>query len=138
LEQRLCDEQQSIMNHFKHILQATSCHDLIEAGRPLIEDFFPRELHNFADSVCDSWQAISDLKRLPIGTDTGCVLSTRLRQLIGLPVSTGCPQKLLSAMVSLAPHSMQVERIVSHYKYNTSGRLTACPCHWTLSPIIYR
>jgi len=111
------------MNHFKHILQATSCHDLIEAGRPLIEDLFPHELQHFADSVCDSWQAISDLKHLPIGTDTGCVLSTRLRQLI--PVSKGCLKKFLSAMMSLAPHSMQVERIVSHYNnIRSSHRLS--------------
>jgi hypothetical protein len=53
--------------------------------------------------------AISDLKRLPTGADTGCVLSTRLRQLIH--VTTGCLQKLLAAMMSLAPHSMPV----SHY-----------------------
>ena len=110
---RRAEEQQSIMNHFKHILQATSCHDLIETGRPLIECLFPNELRNFVGSVCDSWHAISDLKCLPIRNDTGCVLSMRLRQLI--PVSTGCLQKLLAAMMSLAPHSMQVERIVSHY-----------------------
>ena len=34
LEERLCDEQQRVMTHFKHILEANSSHDLIAAGMP--------------------------------------------------------------------------------------------------------
>ena len=53
LEERLCDEQQRVMTHFKHILEANSSHDLIAAGMPLIEDLFPQERRAFADSVCE-------------------------------------------------------------------------------------
>jgi hypothetical protein len=38
LEERLCDKQQRVMTHFKHILEANSSHDLISAGMPLIEE----------------------------------------------------------------------------------------------------
>jgi len=87
---------------------------------------------SFTDSVCDSWEAVSSIPHLSKDGDTGCVLFTCLQQLF--PATQGCLQKLLAAMTSLALHSMQVERVVSHYNnLRTSHRLslsldTVNPC----------
>lgn len=44
-----------------------------------------------------------------------CELSTRLHQLLPVHLTTSCLQKVLAAIMSLSPHSMQVERIISHH-----------------------
>ena len=79
------------------------------------EQLFPGEQSNFADSLCESWDAISKIRYLPacVGSDIGCELSTILNQL--LPVTTDCLQKVLATTMSQSTHSMQVERKISHY-----------------------
>jgi len=113
LAERLCLEQDRMLATIKRLLQAKSCKEMIKAGTTLVEQLFPNELSKFADSVCECWDSVSNIPQLPKGSDSGCALSTRLRQL--LPVTTGCLQKVLAAIISLSPHSMQVERIISHY-----------------------
>jgi len=56
---------------------------------------------------------ISQIPFLPNGSDVGCGMSVRLRQL--LPVCSGLVQRLLAAIATLSPHSMQTERIISHH-----------------------
>ena len=113
LSERLCMEQERIIKYMKGILEAKTCQSMISAGASLVEDLYPEEMNNFADCVCECWDFIAELPSLPMNTDCGCILSTRLRQL--LPVTKGILQKILAAMMSLAPHSMQVERVISHY-----------------------
>ena len=126
LSQRLCVEQERILRSMKSLLEADSAQLMISAGSTLVDDLFPGEITEFANAVCESWDAISELPQLPADTDRGCALSTRLRQM--LPVSRGILQKLLAAMMALAPHSMQLERVISHYnKLRTADRLSMTP-----------
>jgi hypothetical protein len=104
--QRLCVEQERIITSMKGVLNAKTCEEMITAGSPLVEDLFPGELTNFANSVCEAWEWINELPHLPPEADRGCSLSTRLRQM--LPITHGVLQKTLAAIMSLAPHSMQV------------------------------
>ena len=82
------------------------------AGITLSARLFPGQDGTFADEACEQWTTISDVPYLPVEADLGCSLPVRLRQL--LPVITGVV-KVLSAVATLSPHSMQTERIVSHH-----------------------
>ena len=97
----------------KDLLASRVVGDFITAGINLSARLFPGKDGIFADEACEQWNAISDVPHLPAGADLGCSLSVRLRQL--LPVTTGLVQKVLSAIATLSPHSMQTERIVSHH-----------------------
>jgi len=52
---------------------------------------------------------------LPAGSDAGATLSNTLRKLLSATRSAKTVQKTLEAIATLSPHSMQVERMVSHH-----------------------
>src|SRR5271163_2401063 len=95
------------------LLSARQLSDFVTAGLHLIRNLFPGEDCQFTNEACEQWSIISGIPYLPEGTDVGCFLSVRLRQL--LPVCTGVVQRVLAAIATLTPHSMQTERIVSHH-----------------------
>lgn len=136
LSERLCVEQDQVMQSMRAILEAKTVSEMIDAGTPLVQDLFPGEVTSFADCICEQWDTISSLPILPESTDRGCALSTRLRQY--LRVSRGTFQKLLAAIYSLAPHSMQTERAVSHYNtvrstHRLSTNLDTVNCRLAIS-----
>eukprot|EP00795_Rhopilema_esculentum_P005545 gene5545-biopygen530 len=74
-----------------------------------------RGAHGLLETVNQAlkWDKIENVPHLPEGSDIGCKLSVRLRKL--LPLTDGTVQKVLAAIGSMSPHSMQTERIVSHH-----------------------
>lgn len=113
LAERLDPEQDSLLGNMKDLLSAQVVGDFVNAGITLSARLFPLQDGVFADEACEQWNTISAIPHLPTGSDLGCSLSVRLRQL--LPVTTGLVQKVLSAIATLSPHSMQTERIISHH-----------------------
>lgn len=113
LAERLDPEQEAVIVTMKALLSARVLQDFVSSGLILSDKLFPGEDGNFADEACEQWNTISDVPYLPAGADLGCSLSVRLRQL--LPVTTGLVQRVMSAIATLSPHSMQTERIVSHH-----------------------
>lgn len=123
LAERLDPEQDAVLVSMKALLSARTMQEFITSGILLSGKLFPGEDGTFADEVCEQWNTISDVPYLPTGADLGCSLSVRLRQL--LPVTTGLVQKVLSAIATLSPHSMQTERIVSHHNLIVDEHRTA-------------
>lgn len=95
------------------ILKAESPDQIISAGKPLICDLFENELSEFANSICEPWQAISEISQIASTTSTDSQVSHHLYKI--LPVSCGTLQKLLASILCLAPYSMQTECAVSNY-----------------------
>lgn len=123
LAERLDPEQDVVLVSMKALLSARTMQEFITSGILLSGKLFPGEDGTFADEVCEQWNTISDVPYLPTGADLGCSLSVRLRQL--LPITTGLVQKVLSAIATLSPHSMQTERIVSHHNLIVDDHRTA-------------
>jgi hypothetical protein len=121
-EQRLDDEQQGMVIDIGKLLKSNTIDTFIASGRPLVEQLFPNELGQFCDEVCERWEELSAVPHLPEGSDLGACMSARLRQMIPISHGTSCLRKLLGAIVTLSPHSMQVERIVSHYNLTADDR----------------
>lgn len=113
LAERLDPEQDTLLMNMKDLLSAQVLGDFVKAGITFSARLFPGQEGTFADEACEQWNTISDVPYLPAGADLGCSLSVRLRQL--LPLSTGLVQKVLAAIATLSPHSMQTERIISHH-----------------------
>lgn len=74
---------------------------------------------SFSNECCETWvtksrnDEIEKWLHLPNGSDNDRILSGRLRKL--LPITNGTLQKGLAIIASMFPHSMQIERIVSHH-----------------------
>lgn len=113
LAERLNCEQDRMLKAMQDMLSARYLAQFVNNGLILSAMMFPGEDGQFTDDVCEQWKVISDVPYLPVGTDLGCSLSVRLRQL--LPITTGLVQRVLAAIATLSPHSMQTERIVSHH-----------------------
>lgn len=132
LNKRLSLEQDVIVKAMTGIIRATSVQELLDEAKPLIETLFPERMAEFAEAVCESWEDINEVRHLPPGTDAGCAISTRLRQM--LPRTTGLLQTVLAAVLAITPHSMQTERCVSNYNnFRSAHRLRMQPetvnCH---------
>lgn len=113
LAERLDPEQDTLLMNMKDLLSAQGLGDFVKAGTTFSARLFPGQDGTFTDEACEQWNTISNVPYLPVGADLGCSLSVRLRQL--LPLCTGLVQKVLAAIATLSPHSMQTERIVSHH-----------------------
>jgi len=113
LNERIDNEQNAILKTMKDLLLTQNMTEFITTGLPWCVRLFPGQDGQFADEICEQWNAISDVSFLPEGSDLGCTLSVRLRKL--LRVTTGLVQKIFAAIATLSPHSMQTERIVSHH-----------------------
>jgi len=112
LSERLDVEQESAMSCMKSGA-------FIENGKVWLSHLFPEVIGTFAEEVCESWSQIQDVleNALPAGSDTGVTLSNigLLRKLLRATPSAKTVQKSSAAIATLSPHSMQVERIVSHH-----------------------
>lgn len=62
--------------------------------------------------MCDGWPKIEQIEDLNI-PDDGVKMSNKLRKLI--PATTGVLKKLVCALFIVSPHSMTVEKVISHY-----------------------
>lgn len=116
------------------------CNELYCLGKLLAENLFPNDIGTFVDDCCDCWEAIANVPQLPVGSDEGAALSSRLRKLIpiakGNPLSSlqfsfnsivftfalGTLKKMLGAFMVISPHSMQVERVLSHFNLVADDR----------------
>jgi len=90
----------------------------LKSGRSLVEYLFPDKVSDFVEDASDCWNDIQNIPSLPPGSDVGANLSNRLRKL--LPITKGVLKMIRGTVVTLSPHSMQVERIVSHYNLTAS------------------
>ena len=113
LSERLDSEQEAVLITMKNLLASATCQQFVQSGLLLCKRLFPGREGQFADECCDQWESISAVPHLPEGSDAGCSMSSRLRKL--LPVTSGLIQQMLAAIMTLSPHSMQTERIVSHH-----------------------
>lgn len=140
LEARMNIEENELIKSFSLFLESKSSQDMVNNGRKLVETFFnENDLQEFASNVCDAWPLIEAIDELPT-PDRGVKLAHRLRQMI--PVTTGVLQKLLCALFIVSPHSMTVEKVISHYnqinsihRLSTSDETINCRMHITLNGI---
>ena len=112
LSERLHPEQEEILLSMSELLSASTLGKFVEKGIGMTQRLFPGEEGRLAAECCEQWDKIEKVPHLPEGSDIGCKLSVRLRKL--LPITDGTVQKVLAAIGSMSPHSMQTERMVSH------------------------
>ena len=114
LDQRMNIEQDDTVNNLKEILDAKSPTELITASRDLVSQIFgPDDVGQFVEDVCQSWTKISNINDVVDIQDVGTSYALRLRKMT--QASCGLLKKFLAAFLTLAPHSMATERVVSHY-----------------------
>ena len=119
-------EQEDVIKDMKGLVIPRNQGSFVEHGVRVVGRLFPDEASDFADGAAEQWENMVNVPFLPDGCDLGCKMTVRLRQL--LPVTTGSVQKLLA---SLAPHSMQTERIVSHHNLVVDNHRTSMsPASW--------
>ena len=82
LQKRMSGTQDKTITAMKGTMGKNLPMDVINSGRQLVEDLFQDEIAQFADSVCDAWDAISNLQTLPANSDVVCTLANKLRQMI--------------------------------------------------------
>lgn len=127
LSQRLDTEQEQVLISVKNILLSKSLQEFITATVFICSKLFPDETGRLTDEICDSWNLLSEVlnKQLPDGSDLGACLSVKLRNLLPAARKTKTLRKILGAIRTLSPHSMQTERIISHYNILFSDRRTS-------------
>ncbi|XP_071053673.1 zinc finger protein 862-like [Onthophagus taurus] len=116
LEERLNIEESSVMKAFTLFLNAKTPKEMIDGGRTLVENIFSREgkdaVSEFSSNVCDCWPQIEQIGDLDI-SDIGIKMSYKLRKLIS--ATTGVLQRFSCVLMVLSPHSMTVEKVISHH-----------------------
>lgn len=118
LAERLNIEQEKTLDSMRQLLTSETSQEFVDRGKHLVLQLFPNKVAQFADEVCETWSVLEETLQastLPLGSDPGACLSNKLRKLITALREAKTVQKLLAAIVTLSPHSMQTERIVSHY-----------------------
>jgi hypothetical protein len=75
LIERMSVDQEKAISAMKGFIDATKPREMINAGSQLAQDLFPNEMASKASSVCELWDVISSLPKLPPNSDLGCVLS---------------------------------------------------------------
>lgn len=109
LDERLNIEENNIIAQFSSFLHATTATEMINSGRSLVEAIFGEEqVSEFANDVCDTWPLIEEIDI----SDKGVKMSHRLSNVKS--VSSGILQKLCCSLMILSPHSMTVEKVISH------------------------
>ena len=108
LTDRLDVEQEEVIKTMLGLLEAPSAAAFISAGRGLAAGLFGGDsVAELATTVCDSWPKLAKAR---------AEHSSAKDKLIAMATaSTGACKKLLSALLCVTPHSMGVERAVSHY-----------------------
>ena len=113
LDQRLNLEEDDTIKNLVGILDAKTSADLIRSGRELVVEIFgPDCLVDFVSDVCRSWAEISKIEDIAV-SDSATAQALRLRKMT--QASFGILKKLLAVFLTLTPHSMATERVVSHY-----------------------
>lgn len=87
LGERLDPEQDAVLTTIKDLLTSETCHAFVQNGLLLCKRLFPGEEGKFADEACSQWNIISSVPSLPEGSDLGCAMSVRVKQLV--PVTSG-------------------------------------------------
>ena len=116
LERCLHTEQEEISEDIRQLLNINSLSVFVKAGISFVKCLFPCR---FADDSCEHWSKIKDVEFIPEGNDIGSNLSVHLGMLV--PITTGIAHTIFAAIMSLSPHSMQTERIVSHHNIVASS-----------------
>lgn len=117
LLERLDMAQDRILKSTEALLKSKTCDEFVKVGSLISDEVFPEDTGVFVDECCDLWDKINDVleNRLPTGSDTGVTFSNMLRQLLPVCQGTKAIGKVIGAMLTLTPHSMHTERIVSHH-----------------------
>ena len=112
LHERMNIENDGTINSLKKVLEAKSPKVFITSSRELVSQMFGSQLiEKFVSDVCSSWGKISEVKSTDV-EDTGTVYALKLRKMT--QASQGIMKKFLSSFLTLTPHSMATERVVSH------------------------
>ena len=103
-----------------------TCDEVVKAGSLISVDVFPENTATFVDKCSDLWDQLNSVlaRQLPAESDTGIILSNILRQLLPACQGTEAIGKVIGAVLTLTPHSMHTERIVSHHN-------TVCDSMWS-------
>ena len=113
LHERMNIENDGTTNSLKTVLEAKSPKVFITSSRELVSQMFGSQvIEQFVSDVCSSRGKISEVKSVDV-EDTGTVYALKLRKMT--QASQGIMKKFLASFLTLTPHSMATERVVSHY-----------------------
>lgn len=113
LHERMNIENDGTIKSLKTILEAKSPKGFITSSRDLVSQMFGNEvIEQFVADVCSSWSKVSEVESIDV-EDTGTVYALKLRKMT--QASQGIMKKFLASFLTLTPHSMATERVVSHY-----------------------
>ena len=99
------EEDDTIINNLKEILDAKSPTELIIANRGLVSQIFgPDDVGQFVENVCQSWTQISNTNYVVDIQDVGTSYALRLRKMT--QASCGFLKKFRAAFLTLTPYSM--------------------------------
>ena len=94
-------------------LEAKTAKEFITSSRDLVSQMFGSEsVEPFVADVCSSWSKVSEVESIDI-QDTGTAYALKLRLMT--QSSQGIMKQFLASFLTLTPHSMATERVVSHY-----------------------
>ena len=107
----------------KKVLESKSAKEFIVSSGDLTSPMFGDEvLEEFVGDTCASWSKISEIKDIAL-EDTGSIYALKLRKMA--QASQGVMKQFLASFLTLTPHSMATERVVSHYNNIKTVRRTS-------------
>ena len=113
LHERMNIENDGTINSLKTVLEAKSPKVFITSSRELVSQMFGSQvIEQFVSDVCSSLGKISEVKSVDV-EDTGTVYALKLRKMT--QASQSIMKMFLASFLTLTPHSMATERVVSHY-----------------------
>jgi hypothetical protein len=122
LEKRIDDDQKQVLKAVGDMLKSTSAADMYEALKPLADSLTiaSSDSQDLYDTICDIFAAHADTL-----TTSAEDRVERFWQVRNFSPATSVLRRLLDAFISAIPHSMTVERVISHYNtFRSAHRLS--------------
>lgn len=116
LEERIDEEQSSVISNLKAVFDSRNAEEMAGNGRTFLEMLKMESVHNLMDQCIDLFVMHSELR------DPQLSLKKRFEIISGFAKNPSPLGLLVDLVISAVPHSMSVERTISHYNNFRSDR----------------